>query len=194
MGFIPYQNLSLRYKFIAFESWLSKKGVDLTLYQQKVQNVDSIGSMDSLPKLGLDTKTQEENQQIEVPANSNLNSNFGDLFLEYQQEKDAFLSSFIGQVLEVLFIMKKCISLTFSPLFILFFPWENIKSNLWLYGCWRKVVHCSPCGFSFGGLSTFDTKKWVKHDYCAYIDAAIVTSSELTYYLERSKICDLSVQ
>ncbi|KAF3323152.1 hypothetical protein FCM35_KLT13141 [Carex littledalei] len=100
-GFIPYRNLRLRYKFHAFDSWLGMKGVDLTNYQQKVQNIDSTVSMDSLPDLGLDAKTLEQNQQIGEAVNSNSTLNFGGLFVEYQREKESFLSSFIGQKLKV---------------------------------------------------------------------------------------------
>jgi hypothetical protein len=123
--------------------------VNLTSYQQKV-HIDSIGSMNCLP----DTKIQEENQQFAVPANSNSTLNFKELFLEYQQEKDAFLSSIIGQVLRnITFIIKKCISL--SP----------------QLQCTKSICNCvaaegKPCTVyyfssygSFGGLDTSDMKK-----------------------------------
>ncbi|KAJ4807896.1 30S ribosomal protein S1 [Rhynchospora pubera] len=106
VGSIPYQNLNPRYKFFDFEPWLRKKGVDLTFYQPKVQMIDTIGSMDSLPDLGIDTKTLEQNEKIsEQLPNSNSALNFEDLLLQYQGEKNAFLSSFIGQKLKVRVLM-----------------------------------------------------------------------------------------
>lgn len=108
-GFIPYRNLGLQYKFHAFGSWLGMKGVDLTNYQQKMQNIDRTVSMDSLSNLGLDAKTLEQNQQIGEAVNSNSTLNFGGLFLEYQQEKESFLSSFVGQVLRrIIYYENKC--------------------------------------------------------------------------------------
>lgn len=93
IGFLPYRNLGAKWKFLAFESWLRKKGVDPSLYRQ---NLSILGSYDASSKdLGLESTSGKENQNSEV---SPTKVKFEDLYEAYDQEKNKFLSSFIGQV------------------------------------------------------------------------------------------------
>ncbi|XP_009398552.1 uncharacterized protein LOC103983107 isoform X1 [Musa acuminata AAA Group] len=100
IGFLPYRNLGAKWKFLAFESWLRKKGVDPSLYRQ---NLSILGSYDARSKdLGLESTSGKENQNSEV---SPTKVKFEDLYEAYDQEKNKFLSSFIGQRLKVSVIL-----------------------------------------------------------------------------------------
>ncbi|URD74865.1 S1 RNA binding domain [Musa troglodytarum] len=100
IGFLPYRNLGAKWKFLAFESWLRKKGVDPSLYRQ---NLSILGSYDvSSKELGLESTSGKENQNSEV---SPTKVKFEDLYEAYDREKNKFLSSFIGQRLKVSVIL-----------------------------------------------------------------------------------------
>ncbi|KAJ8498974.1 hypothetical protein OPV22_009526 [Ensete ventricosum] len=100
IGFLPYRNLGAKWKFLAFESWLRKKGVDPSLYRQ---NLGILGSYDvSSKNLGLESTSGKENQNSEV---SPTKVKFEDLYEAYDREKHKFLSSFIGQRLKVSVIL-----------------------------------------------------------------------------------------
>ncbi|KAB2632687.1 hypothetical protein D8674_028934 [Pyrus ussuriensis x Pyrus communis] len=78
IGFLPYRNLSSKWKFLAFESWLRQKGLDPSLYRR---NLGIIGSYD-MEVVSPDMKLE-------------------DLLTIYDQEKIKFLSSFVGQKIRV---------------------------------------------------------------------------------------------
>lgn len=94
LGFLPYRNLSAKWKFFAFESWLTQKGLDPSIYKQN---------------LGIITRNNAENKDF--PLNSPQDTKIDivgekispdmkldDLLRIYDHEKLKFLSSFIGQV------------------------------------------------------------------------------------------------
>ncbi|KAG1361282.1 hypothetical protein COCNU_09G007450 [Cocos nucifera] len=93
IGFVPYRNLSAKWKFLAFESWLRKKGLDPSLYRQhlSILGTNSV----NVKNPGLESgRSQEISQKDEVlPPNMKFES----LLEAYDQEKTKFLSSFIGQ-------------------------------------------------------------------------------------------------
>ncbi|XP_020967689.1 uncharacterized protein LOC110262440 [Arachis ipaensis] len=41
VGFLPYHNLVSKWKFLAFESWLRKKGLDPSMYKQSLDTITS---------------------------------------------------------------------------------------------------------------------------------------------------------
>ncbi|KAI3918670.1 hypothetical protein MKX01_041990 [Papaver californicum] len=102
VGFLPYRNLGSKWKFLAFESWLRKKGLDPSMYKQ---NASIIGGYEVQNKsLPLDTNPSpatvgkfggELSQDMRVE----------DLLEIYDQEKIKFLSSFIGQITKVNVLM-----------------------------------------------------------------------------------------
>lgn len=95
IGFLPYRNLAAKWKFLAFESWLRQKGLDLAAYKQ---NLGVIGSSDIMSKNSslVSNSDMENNQQFEGKLSPDMN--LEDLLKIYDQEKLKFLSSFVGQV------------------------------------------------------------------------------------------------
>ncbi|XP_010934713.1 uncharacterized protein [Elaeis guineensis] len=101
MGFLPYRNLSAKWKFLAFESWLRKKGLDPSLYRQHLSILGTNGVNVKNPGLE-SSRSQEISQKDEVlPPNIKFES----LLEAYDQEKTKFLSSFIGQRIRVSVIL-----------------------------------------------------------------------------------------
>ncbi|PIA34231.1 hypothetical protein AQUCO_03800074v1 [Aquilegia coerulea] len=90
IGFLPYRNLGAKWKFLAFESWLRKKGLDPSMYRQSLGIVGRYESPDkSFPN---DTNQAPEIVEEKLSPDMNLE----DLLEIYNQEKIKFLSSFIG--------------------------------------------------------------------------------------------------
>ena len=86
IGFLPYRNLATKWKFLAFETWLRRKGGDPSLYKQSMSMEE--GSESSL--------VSEVAHQDQGTLQSRLK--FEELLRTYDEEKSKFLSSFIGQV------------------------------------------------------------------------------------------------
>lgn len=92
---MPYRNLSSKWKFLAFESWLKQKGLDPSMYKQKSGHITSFDaenknfSPDSPPYLEIDGKVEDK-----ISPDMKLE----DMLRIYDHEKIKFLSSFIGQV------------------------------------------------------------------------------------------------
>lgn len=98
IGFLPYRNLAARWKFLAFESWLRRKGVDPSLYKQGlgiIGGYDGFGKTLS-PEAGVDPQIAK-NADEEISPDMKLE----DLLRIYDQEKLKFLSSFVGQRIRV---------------------------------------------------------------------------------------------
>ncbi|KAG6383513.1 hypothetical protein SASPL_156726 [Salvia splendens] len=94
IGFLPYRNLAARWKFLAFESWLRRKGLDPSLYRQNLGIIGKyeasrvMDSPETVKSLEIDSKTDEAlTQDVKLE----------DLLMLYDQEKLKFLSSFVGQ-------------------------------------------------------------------------------------------------
>ncbi|XP_047340977.1 uncharacterized protein LOC124944694 [Impatiens glandulifera] len=112
IGFLPYRNLVARWKFIAFESWLRKKGLDPSKYRQNLgivgkSNSDNISALDTASATNIDQKFEEE-----ILPDMKLD----DLSRIYDQEKLSFLSSFVGQKIKVNVVLadRKTRKLVFS--------------------------------------------------------------------------------
>ncbi|CAL5024491.1 unnamed protein product [Urochloa decumbens] len=98
IGFLPYRNLATKWKFLAFETWLRRKGGDPSFYKQ------SLGLEDGLEVH--DSNIEPESSSVSEVAGEDQGSlpskpKFEDLLRAYNQEKSKFLSSFIGQRLRV---------------------------------------------------------------------------------------------
>ncbi|PUZ73719.1 hypothetical protein GQ55_1G010000 [Panicum hallii var. hallii] len=98
IGFLPYRNLATKWKFLAFETWLRRKGGDPSLYKQ------SLGLEDGYDVH--DRNIEPESSSVSEVAGEDQESlpskpKFEDLLRAYNQEKSKFLSSFIGQRLRV---------------------------------------------------------------------------------------------
>ncbi|XP_004952155.1 uncharacterized protein LOC101774630 [Setaria italica] len=98
IGFLPYRNLATKWKFLAFETWLRRKGGDPSLYKH------SLGLEDGLEVP--DRNIEPESSSISEVAGEDQGSlpskpKLEDLLRAYNQEKSKFLSSFIGQRLRV---------------------------------------------------------------------------------------------
>ncbi|MED6195549.1 hypothetical protein PIB30_038880 [Stylosanthes scabra] len=94
VGFLPYRNLVSKWRFLAFESWLRKKGLDPSMYKQ---SLDTITSYDAENKIVSPNSPlyQENDNNVEDKISPDMKME--DLLRIYEQEKIKFLSSFIGQ-------------------------------------------------------------------------------------------------
>ncbi|XP_077241799.1 nucleic acid-binding, OB-fold-like protein isoform X2 [Tasmannia lanceolata] len=98
VGFLPYRNLGAKWKFLAFESWLRKKGLDPSSYKQNLSMLERYEvrnkslALDSNPNVDIDQKIEEK----QVP-----DVKLDDLLEMYNVEKIKFLSSFVGQRIKV---------------------------------------------------------------------------------------------
>ncbi|KAI7737207.1 hypothetical protein M8C21_012307 [Ambrosia artemisiifolia] len=94
IGFLPYRNLATKWKYLAFESWLRKKGLDPAMYRQ---GLGVIGGYDatskSTPKSTVDPK--------KIDGELSPDMKLEDLLAIYDQEKLKYLSSFVGQKVKV---------------------------------------------------------------------------------------------
>nr|XP_043608511.1 uncharacterized protein LOC122580300 [Erigeron canadensis] len=91
IGFLPYRNLATKWKFLAFESWLRRKGVDPATYRK---NLGIIGNFDA-------TSIDPEKIDADVSPDMKLE----DLLALYDQEKLEYLSTFVGQRIKVNMIL-----------------------------------------------------------------------------------------
>ncbi|XP_015896162.2 uncharacterized protein LOC107429903 isoform X1 [Ziziphus jujuba] len=98
IGFLPYRNLAARWKFLAFESWLRRKGLDPSLYRQ---NLGIIGNYDAANKNSFLDSSQYSTIDLKTEEQILSDMKVDDLLRIYDQEKIKFLSSFIGQKLKV---------------------------------------------------------------------------------------------
>ncbi|CAN6236871.1 unnamed protein product [Urochloa humidicola] len=98
IGFLPYRNLATKWKFLAFETWLRRRGGDPSFYKQSLGLEDGYEVHDS--------NIEPESSSVSEVAGEDQGSlpskpKFEDLLRAYNQEKSKFLSSFIGQRLRV---------------------------------------------------------------------------------------------
>ncbi|CBI34709.3 unnamed protein product, partial [Vitis vinifera] len=101
IGFLPYRNLAAKWKFLAFESWLRRKGLDPSMYRQ---NLGIVGSHEVANNPSPDANPGPEiHKQLEGEISPNMN--LEDLLRIYDQEKIKFLSSFVGQKINVNVVM-----------------------------------------------------------------------------------------
>lgn len=95
IGFLPYRNLATKWKFLAFETWLRKRGDDPSMYKQNLGLEDSFDVNDTSTESESASLVESSGQNQEfVPSKLK----FEDLLRTYNLEKSKFLSSFIGQV------------------------------------------------------------------------------------------------
>ncbi|XP_057977820.1 uncharacterized protein LOC131164558 isoform X2 [Malania oleifera] len=92
IGFLPYRNLAAKWKFLAFESWLRRKGLNPSMYKQ---NLGIIGKTEVVNNSSLPDSDPEINKEISPDMT------LEDLLRIYDQDKIKFLSSFIGQRIKV---------------------------------------------------------------------------------------------
>ncbi|PWA52498.1 nucleic acid-binding, OB-fold-like protein [Artemisia annua] len=94
IGFLPYRNLATKWKYLAFESWLRKKGLDPAMYRQ---SLGVIGGYDATRKSTPKSTIDPTKIEGELSADMKLE----DLLAIYDQEKLKYLSSFVGQKVKV---------------------------------------------------------------------------------------------
>ncbi|XAR70320.1 hypothetical protein NMG60_11027132 [Bertholletia excelsa] len=97
IGFLPYRNLSARWKFLAFESWLRRKGLDPSKYKH---NLGIIGNQGLSINTSVDSSPGPEIDKV-VDLDISPDMQLEDLLRIYDQEKLKFLSSFVGQKIKV---------------------------------------------------------------------------------------------
>ncbi|XP_062074259.1 uncharacterized protein LOC133778378 [Humulus lupulus] len=98
IGFLPYRNLSAKWKFLAFESWLRRKGLDPSLYRQ---NLGVIGNYETGKNSPFLDKSLDPNIDMKTGGEISSDMKVEELLRIYDQEKIKFLQSFIGQRLKV---------------------------------------------------------------------------------------------
>ncbi|KFK43542.1 hypothetical protein AALP_AA1G140400 [Arabis alpina] len=103
IGFLPYRNLAAKWKFLAFESWLRRKGVDPSLYRQNLGVIggQNVSSKDPSPDSSLVDSEAAKTVNGEVSSDMKLE----DLLNVYDKEKQKFLSSYVGQKIKVNVVM-----------------------------------------------------------------------------------------
>lgn len=94
IGILPYRNLAAKWKFLAFESWLRRKGLDPSMYKQ---NLGIIESYDVQNKTSLDSSLDPEIEK-KIDGEISPDMKLENLLRIYDQEKLKFLSSFVDQV------------------------------------------------------------------------------------------------
>ena len=94
IGFLPYRNLASRWKFLAFESWLRRKGLDPFKYKP---NLGIIRNSETENNASLDSRLDQEIDQ-KIDVNISPDMELEDLLRIYDQEKLQFLSFYVGQV------------------------------------------------------------------------------------------------
>ncbi|WOK94859.1 hypothetical protein Cni_G03564 [Canna indica] len=101
VGFLPYRYLGTKWKFLAFESWLKKKGINPSLYRQ---NLSILGNYNlSNTDIDMESTLSQEPKMKAEESTSNLK--YEELLEAYDQEKTKFLSSFVDQRLTVSVIL-----------------------------------------------------------------------------------------
>ncbi|XP_042952812.1 uncharacterized protein LOC122289677 isoform X3 [Carya illinoinensis] len=98
IGFLPYRNLTAKWKFLAFESWLRQKGLDPSMYRQ---NLGTIGSYDVPNRNTPLNSTVDPKVDRSLVGEISADMKLEDLLRVYDQEKIKFLSSFLGQKIKV---------------------------------------------------------------------------------------------
>ncbi|XP_076947431.1 uncharacterized protein LOC143619366 isoform X2 [Bidens hawaiensis] len=94
IGFLPYRNLATKWKYLAFESWLRKKGLDPALYRQ---SLGVVGGYDATSKSTPESTVDIKKFEGEISPDMKLE----DLLAIYDHEKLKYLSSFVGQKVKV---------------------------------------------------------------------------------------------
>ncbi|KAJ9555246.1 hypothetical protein OSB04_009860, partial [Centaurea solstitialis] len=94
IGFLPYRNLATKWKYLAFESWLRKKGLDPAVYRQNLGVIGYDPTSKTIPNPTVDPKKIEGEM---LSADMKLE----DLLAIYDHEKLKYLSSFVGQKIKV---------------------------------------------------------------------------------------------
>ncbi|EOA39729.1 hypothetical protein CARUB_v10008376mg [Capsella rubella] len=102
IGFLPYRNLAAKWKFLAFESWLRRKGVDPSLYRQ---NLGVIGGQDVMSKAPSPDSNLDSEVATTISGEVSPDMKLEDLLMVYDREKQKFLSSFVGQKIKVNVVM-----------------------------------------------------------------------------------------
>ncbi|CAN8293917.1 unnamed protein product [Cochlearia groenlandica] len=102
IGFLPYRNLAAKWKFLAFESWLRRKGVDPSPYRQ---NLGVIGGQDVTSKASTPNSSLDSEAVKMVNGEVSSDMKLEDLLMVYDREKQKFLSSFVGQKIKVNVVM-----------------------------------------------------------------------------------------
>ncbi|XP_076887296.1 uncharacterized protein LOC143537399 [Bidens hawaiensis] len=94
IGFLPYRNLATKWKYLAFESWLRKKGLDPAMYRQ---SLGVVGGYDATSKSTPESTVDIKKFEGEISPDMKLE----DLLAIYDHEKLKYLSSFVGQKVKV---------------------------------------------------------------------------------------------
>ncbi|KAL0312628.1 UNVERIFIED_CONTAM: hypothetical protein Sradi_5662100 [Sesamum radiatum] len=92
IGFLPYRNLAARWKFLAFESWLRRKGIDPSIYRQ---NLGIIGNYEATSMMDSSESVVDSENVGETDGTITSDMKLEDLLMIYDQEKQKFLSSFV---------------------------------------------------------------------------------------------------
>ncbi|KAJ7952344.1 30S ribosomal protein S1 [Quillaja saponaria] len=113
IGFLPYRNLAARWKFLAFESWLRRKGLDPSIYKKNLSIIASYDAENKNPPLSSPLNVEIDSKVEEVVS---PDMKLEDLLRIYEQDKLKFLSSFIGQKIKVnvVLVERKSRKLIFS--------------------------------------------------------------------------------
>ncbi|KAG5563166.1 hypothetical protein RHGRI_005801 [Rhododendron griersonianum] len=97
IGFLPYRDVAYRWKFLAFESWLRRNGIDPSKYKD---NLGIIGKYGIADETSLDSSLGPEiGQNVDVDISPDMAVE--DLLRIYNHKKLRHLSFFVGQKMPV---------------------------------------------------------------------------------------------
>ncbi|KAK4389312.1 hypothetical protein Sango_2268200 [Sesamum angolense] len=88
----------LLWKFLAFESWLRRKGIDPSIYRQ---NLGIIGNYEATSMMDSSESVVDSESVGKTDETITSDMKLEDLLMIYDQEKLKFLSSFVGQKIKV---------------------------------------------------------------------------------------------
>ncbi|KAF6135288.1 hypothetical protein GIB67_021650 [Kingdonia uniflora] len=98
IGFLPYRYLGAKWKFLAFESWLKKKGLDPSMYKQKL---GIVGGNEVQKEIQSRNKNLDSTKDQQIEENLSPDMKLEELLKIYDDEKLKYLSSFIGWKIKV---------------------------------------------------------------------------------------------
>ncbi|CAI9093998.1 OLC1v1029628C3 [Oldenlandia corymbosa var. corymbosa] len=151
IGFLPYRNLASKWKFLAFESWLRRRGLDPSKYRKSLGVIGNSEAAGIIPSTDLRLDIDIDDK---LGSEVNPDMKLEDLLKIYDQQKLKFLSSFVGQKIRVVAVLadRKSRRLVFSAK-----PKENEenitkKRNLMAKLSVGDVVTCTIKKITYFGI------------------------------------------
>lgn len=102
IGFLPYRNLAAKQRFLAFEPWLRRRGIDPSKFKQSLGVIGSFATVGTVPTIE-SRLVPEFDHKFDGKISPDMK--LEDLLRIYDQEKLQFLSSFVGQKIKAIVML-----------------------------------------------------------------------------------------